>query len=426
MFRRLRSERGSVIVPAIAVMMLLLAAGTTMLATVDTQQRETRRERVRESSFQLAEGILNTQIYQLSKRWPGSGNAVTMEVPYPVQCPSADRPQDCPSQATLQSIFGNVDQGTWGDVTWSTSVRDDSDMTPNNRNFYTDALLSPTVPRVDANGNQRMWVRAEAVVRGRRRVLVALVKAEVLPSQLLPNKTLVAGWFRTTNEGSGQAKDFIDNGETGAVYVRCGADQPLAANAGGTCASWTSDRHGTTIEPERVYSDSDYPNGVKDLAGLEQLRERAESQGNLYPSCPPSLAGDRPGEIVYIVNATGCDFQSNAVFNAANAPGAVVIERGGPLTMRGTMIFYGLIYHANVDDSLLSGQTVMVKLNGNAKIVGGIVVDGYKGGVEIGSSGQGQLIHDPNAAGPLTTFGTAGIVQNSFREITPATPVVAR
>ena len=425
MIRRLRSQQqGFALIPAMAVMTLLLITASAVAMTVETETREGRRERARESNFQLAEGVLNSQIFRMSKRWPG-----TADLQYPLQCPGATVAETrlCPDTAALSGSFNNVDQGSWSTVTWKTEIRDDSGLTPDNRNFWTDALLA-AAPRWDANNNQRMWARAEATVRGRTRVLVALIKAEILPSSLVPNQTLVAGWFRTTNQGSGQAKDFVSNGDNGgSVIVRCGTGGALGANSGDACADWNSDKFGSTISPERVYSDPAYPNGFNDPNALEQLRERALQEGNLYTGCPPTLQGQKPGQVVYIENAgSGCDYQSNGVWNSATQPGAVVIERGGPIVLRGTLDFYGMIYHANVDDASLANGTVLVKLNGNARVIGGIVVDGYKGGVEIGSSGQGQLVYSPNAGAALTTFGTAGIVQNSFREITPPTRVVAR
>ncbi|CAA9473558.1 MAG: hypothetical protein AVDCRST_MAG69-260, partial [uncultured Solirubrobacteraceae bacterium] len=153
-------------------------------------------------------------------------------------------------------------------------------------------------------------------------------------------------------------------------------------------------------------------------------------QGNYFPTgCPASLQGDVAGEIVFIENPgpAGCKYNSNAVFNTPAKPGAIVVARGGTLEMLGTMQFYGLVYHANMQetvDGVVGGKTVLLRLQGNAKLVGGMVVDGIWGGVEIGSSGQGQLVHSPNAGSPLKTFGTAGIVQNSFRELRVANGAV--
>ncbi len=430
MIRFFRSQRGNALVPAMLIMSMLTVSGIAVLATVDTQQRETRRERVRESNFQLAEGLLNTQIFRLSKAWPGSASA---GAGFPRECPTATPSPACPDSATLKKIFANVDQGDWATVNWKTHIRDDDDgANPSNVNFYSDALL-PTGRHYDANGNDRLWVRAEGIVRGRKRVLVALVKAEVIESRLVPNQTVVAGWFRTTNQGSGQAKDFVvQEPGGGSVFVRCGtgAANELPANQNAGCADFKEDQHGSTVSPKRVYSRPSYGNAYEDPeAGVDALRDQAILQGNYVQSgCPTSLQGDVAGEIVFIENSgSGCSFQSNAVFNSPAAPGAVVIARGGPLTLFGTLKFYGLIYHANLQetvDNAVSSAQVLIKLQGNAQVEGGLFIDGFKGGVEIGSSGQGQLKHNPNAGDPLKTFGTAGIVQNSFRELRSPTGAV--
>ncbi len=425
MTRFLRSERGSALVPALVIVGLLLTSGAAMLATIDTQQRESRRERVRESSFQLVEGVLNTQIFRLSKRWPG---ASTSTAPYPVACPAAVATVDCPSTATLKGIFDNVDQGSWSTVRWVTQVRDDDNgATPSNGSFWSDAMLA-TAPGYDRNGNDRLWVRAEATVRGRTRAVVALVKAEVVESRLVPNETVVAGWFQTTNEGV--QKDFVNQSAGGSIIVRCGAggDATLPPNQTADCADFKQTSHGSTVSPPRVYSRPAYGNAYEDPElSIDALREQASMQGNYYASgCPASLAGDVPGEIVFIedAGAAGCTYQNNAIYNSPAKPGAVVIARGGQIELRGTLQIYGLIYHANMQetvDGIGGPPQVLLKLQGNAKVVGGMVIDGYRGGVEVGSSGQGQLIHSPNAGGALKTFGTAGIVQNSFREIRPGT-----
>ena len=62
---------------------------------------------------------------------------------------------------------------------------------------------------------------------------------------------------------------------------------------------------------------------------------------------------------------------------------------------------------------------VLVK---NACIFGSVVIDG-PGGFEIGSNNganycEGNMQYDANVANRLRAFGTAGIVQNSLREIT--------
>ena len=67
----LTRQDGSALVTAMLVMFIFMMLGATTLTLVDQQQKESGRERVRESSFALSEGVLNSQIYLLSRQWPG-------------------------------------------------------------------------------------------------------------------------------------------------------------------------------------------------------------------------------------------------------------------------------------------------------------------------------------------------------------------
>lgn len=389
---RLRGEGGSAIVTALLVTSLFLIAGITVLGTVDVQQGETRRERNRESSFQLAEGVLNTQIYRLSQQWPGQADGA-----FPATCTAGSATPQCPSSQALRAGFKNVDYGTWTDTRWTTQVRDNG---PGAERYYSDAVAAAQ-SAYDANGDNKLWVRAQAVVRGRPRTLVALVKAENLSSRFTPNKTLVAGYFATTNSGN---KVIINNGASGEVWVRC---QNLPSRVG-RCADYDAGKG--QVSPARIYQDPNYPRGMT-VESLDSVRAQAQAQGNYYQGCAPSLQGDKPGEVVFMEDAVNCRYNGNDDYNTRAAPGAVVIAQG-TIQVLGNATFHGIIYHANVTDS----NAILVDLGGNNQIVGGIVIDG-PGGVFAGSSKE-NLVHDPNAGNALKTFGTVGIVQNSFREIT--------
>jgi hypothetical protein len=47
-----------------------------------------------------------------------------------------------------------------------------------------------------------------------------------------------------------------------------------------------------------------------------------------------------------------------------------------------------------------------------------VIVDGA-GGVQAGSSGKRNIKFDGNAFNNINAFGTAGVVQNTWREIAP-------
>jgi Tfp pilus assembly protein PilX len=396
--RRLRDERGSTIVTAMLVLFVLLAFATTLAAFVDSDQADSRRERERESSFNLTEGALNAQIYQLSTRWP---SATANESPYPAACNAGSTHADCPNGGSIQSNFTTVDHDSTT-TQWETQVRDNGGTSPN---FWSDDLLT-SQPSYDANDDNFLWVRASGVVRGRTRILVALVEAENVTLNF-PRATLVSGHFETSNTGN---KVIIDTNGTGNqflpgdIIVRCSLASP-------GCASYDAGKG--QIEPNTVKSNPQQPRAVS-VEALDQLRARAKAEGNYYDGCAPSLAGDEPGELVFMENAAGCQYNGNTVYNTVQKPGYVVIARGTIDKINGNAEFYGIIYHANLDN--LTGN--VITLTGNVSVFGSIVIDG-PGGLSAGSS-KVNLVYDPNVINGFKAFGTAGIVQNTFREISPA------
>jgi type II secretory pathway pseudopilin PulG len=395
MLSRLRaSERGSALVPAMVVMVLLVMFAISTAQLVESDQVSSRQEREREASFQLGEGVLNAQIYQLSSRWPSKTSAW-----YPPSCSGSAAHADCPTAAMVTQSYGQVDYRA--DTTWVTQVRDNGGPSPS---YWSDDLLA-TQPPYDANDDNFVWVRASATVRGRKRALVALVEAEQVTLNF-PRATLVAGHFETSNNGN---KVIIDtNGAAnqfspGDVIVRC----PVAAPG---CADYESGKG--QIAPDTVRSAPEQPRAVSAEA-LDQLRERAKSEGNYFARCAPSLAGDQPGEMVFMEDATGCGYGGNTAYNGAENPGYVVIARGTMGAIGGNATFYGIIYHANLDDV----PGALVTLGGNVSVFGSIVIDG-PGGLSAGSS-KVNLVYDANVFNGFKAFGTAGIVQNTFRELTP-------
>jgi Tfp pilus assembly protein PilX len=402
---RARDETGNALVVALVVMGVLLSLGLALLKQVDSEQAEGGSQRARESSFQVAEGALNAQFYQLSTRWPDS------TAPYPDTCHQGTMSQqDCPSANAMVSTFQNVDQAK--STAWTTHVRDND---PSQPDYWSDSLLNGQ--RYDANGDGFVWVRSAALVNQRRRTVVALIKAEKTP---IPpaggSHALVAGYFTKNNNGN---KVIIDtNGandqfQTGDVVVRCPfADaEPPEDN----CADYEIDKSkGAQVSPERVSSDALQPNLTPEQ--LAAARAAARSAGNYYDinytGCPP-LTGDQPGETVFIENANGCRYNGNSDYNTSVKPGVVVIGRG-KIEILGNASFYGLLYHANLDNT----NQVLIELGGNCSIVGAIAVDG-PGGVIAGSS-KVNIVFDGNVFNNfegLNTYGTASIVPNTFREI---------
>lgn len=403
---RLCSEDGNALVTAILVTFLVLTVGLTTAATVDTQQKESRKQRERESTFQLTEALLNTQIFQMSLRWPGNAGA-----PYPTSCTAASVERDCPRAASVTTGYTGPD---YAQLSWITSVRDNGGSL---LSYYDDAQAD-TQPQWDANDDHMMWVRAEASLvdpanpsRFKRRVVVALVRAESIPLRGLPVATLVVDHFETTNsgnkviiDGNGAKNEFL----TGDIVVRCEAGE--FATTTDKCADYAREQQ---IDPNHITYRPNPPKSTLSPEQLDLLRSRAQQEGNYFATgCAPSLAGDRLGEVVFMesTGATGCSYTANTTYNAPGTPGVVIVG-SGKLLLAGTSAFYGLIYHAN----LAGSEEFLVELGGNTTVFGSIQVAG-KGGVRAGSSKE-NLVFDPRSIENIKTYGTAGIVQNSFREL---------
>lgn len=165
--RRLaRSDEGWVVVTAIVLMSIMVGLGLAVFATADTQSQQSGQERVRESAFNLAEGLLQAESVVLQNNWPSDVPCATNDnscgYPVPDACTKVGptvtgNTNQCPDAARLAGAagaFSNVDQaltgtGTRG-VSWTIQVRDDigvcSRTTPQAQAFY-DSCQIPTYYR---------------------------------------------------------------------------------------------------------------------------------------------------------------------------------------------------------------------------------------------------------------------------------------
>ncbi len=157
---RLADPRGSALVPALMITVMMLGFGMAMLTLVEGNQGDSRRERERESSFELAEGVLNAQIYRLSTRWPiaRSRRRTRRSARRRRRRPTARARSTRTSRArtTRRTCSGRSRSATTA-LAARTSTR-----------------RASSGPRgtaaQDLNDDNFLWVRAEATVAGRKRV----------------------------------------------------------------------------------------------------------------------------------------------------------------------------------------------------------------------------------------------------------------
>ncbi len=287
MFRTLRGERGSAIVVSMLVMLLFMGLTFTTMQLVDSQQGESRRERERESSFALAEGALNSQIFLLSKQWPGNASLA-----YTQACTNATSADPlCPDSSTLQKSFTGADYNAG--LEWTTEVYDNVtdplDPTKTSQ-FYDDPLVRQQL-RYDANEDGVVWVRAQSNVRNRRRTLVALIRAERLDT-LFPRNVVVANRITVHPNGN---QTYIGTAGSYAI-LRCngpgGTQLPVAQ-----CKNWS--------RPQQVGPNGEVriiPTQKPALSPetVERFRETAKANGTYFPGpCAPTLTG----AVIFIENA---------------------------------------------------------------------------------------------------------------------------
>lgn len=410
----LRGEDGSILLVAIVLMSIMLTVALSSFAFVDGQQQRATEQRQRETALNLAEGVLYAQGFALARNWPGNliqGNAM------PTTCRSSSVVvTPCPNPQTLAAAnssspasanFTNADASQA--VTWTTRIRDNGgaladafDVTQMDTTQTTGALSCPGPCRWDANGDLKLWVQAQAVVRGRPRNLVALLKREEF-AEAFPNNTITAGSFQITNSGN---KTVID-GSGSQVTVRC--------TAGTTCAQF--DEAKGQVLPATIVKDPATPRAMS-AEQIARFKAKAQTANppTYYTSCQPGLQG----KIIFIdvPVGTNCTDSSSATYNSAADPGFLIMPRG-TFKLGGTM--YGLIYMGNEQNS----DATVLTLNANSFVIGGVAIDG-PGGLVVGqaSGPKPTITYLANAFTAPVTFGTAGLVQNTWRELMPiADPV---
>jgi Tfp pilus assembly protein PilX len=401
MKHRLHDEQGWALLTAILLMTIMLGTILSVASYLDGQTREGATTRKRETAFNMSEAALNAQIFALSQKWPGAGAPSTPALQYPT-CTQASTGPLCPNASALSNLIASPDATG---ATWQTMIRDNSGSSPN---FYSDALTLGN-PGYDKNLDKQLWVRATSTARGRTRTMVTLVKVEEQQEDL-PHAAVIAGRLNDSNNGNKTIVDMSNStGANGFIGVRCTPVQGEST----TCLAqpWKSNEATfpnalvtANLAPYDGHIQTGYPNTpIVTPAARARLLARAQSDGTYYPTCPASLP--TTASIIWI-DSGNCSFQGNGSTTAE-----MLVVNSGSIEFLGTQDFYGVIYAINSTNS--SGNVVTV--HGNGVVHGGILVEG-DGVADIGSS-KGNLVFDDNAYKAVKSYGNAGMVQNTWREI---------
>jgi Tfp pilus assembly protein PilX len=389
--RRGADETGSALFVAMIAMSLMLMMGLATVALTDQQTRQSGVERVRESSFNLAEGALQQQSYLLGgKGWPKRAIDAL-----PDSCSQASTSTRCPTPSALVTSTGagayqGIDYANG--AVWTTYVRDNTVANPRQ---YTSAVDSQ--PRWDADGNGEIWVRSTATVSGKTRVLVALLKRDPIPI-LMPKAVLVAGSLAVGQNGQ---SPVITSDATTLPVLRC--DPATTA-----CADYiqSGDKKDPQISPDTVTYNPSFP----PLVPADTVEKLVEST-TAFTSCPTE-AQVAATEIVVIdvPESTKCTFTGNTVYYSPSKPGIIIMRRG-TLDMAGTGRLYGMLLHLNEANRV--GTPACIQVTGTFDIQGGVAVEGLCG---FYIQGNARLAFSPNNLN-FSVTGVAGLVQNTWREL---------
>jgi len=371
----------------------------------------------------------------------------------PASCTQSSSDPLCPTSGMLTATsaagvdaatFRNVDARSG--VTWMTKIRDNgapidnafvssqaeaAQSGTNHRSGLSYTCTSPC--RWDANGDKQLWVQARAVVRGRPRDLVALLKLEHL-LEATPETAIVAGGIKSNNHGN----KIMLYGHGSQIVVRCNLSSSncVLAEPG-------------QIQPPPVRVSSP---PLMTPTQLARFKQRAITDGTYFAGCPD---GNLAGAVVWVENCSttqsgnsvisqpcnplpppspgggGTPLPSTCV-NQYNRPG-ILIWHCGKMSMSGGWTFRGMLYAVNNSDGTCpasapaagdgncsgngNGSNMVMAMTGGFGVWGAIAIDGG-GCLYIGSDGI-QVYFDPNVFGAVASYGTVGLVQNTWRELPP-------
>jgi hypothetical protein len=448
---RLGDQHGYVMVTAIVLTTVMVSIGLVAAALIDNGTRRVREDRERETALMVDEGVLYAQSLVMQTAWP-TGPALDangkpqyyldrcdLTTGADFRCPNPQTLAAANSSTPASAAFTNVDVAD--DVTWATKVRDNGGLlaTAYDPTKADDAQLgcARTPCTYDANGDRELWVQSQTYVRGKPRNVVARLRLEEL-AESIPQTAVVAGALSITNNGNHGGTPIID--ATGSqVIVRC------ADPSTNTCANFENGQIiPGTPQPDPLAANMMTP------AQLQRFKQRAIMDRTYFPGCPTDpykLTGDvvwvegcvTPPNLTSKVPTVPCPTAPNGLdkdcVNTEDKPG-LLIWHCGRADMAGGWTFRGVLYIVNnsdgtcapplqnqVGDGTCSSQPATnpaqdaITTNGGFGVWGAITVDG-PACLKLGSNGV-QVSYDQRVFDSVESYGTVGLVQNTWREIAP-------
>lgn len=430
------------VVTAVLVMAIMIPIGLALLAIVDTQARDSGLERTRDRAFNLADSALNSAAFSLGRgAWPaaaGSAPSNTGATGSSMTCGLASYGATLgaatnagSATARLQpNLNASYDDSSYTGATWQINVCD-NDLSGGGPTIWREDLLTSSL-NFDQNADEFVWVRSEARVDGRRRVLAALVRVEETPA-FSSKYGLITGRVNavlTNTAGAVLNGGLVGNlvsgllgsdplvgpdptdATTGVTAVRCGALDGCLAGAIGGLSSSVAPLSTLIGGGKLVQTTSPTATSVATIGQLKQQAINsgtyvATNAGSATTTSPPDCAipaAANADTVVYIdqVGTTGTagtslgpgdqycvlNVAENKTYKALVIGSGRVVLRGDNSTAAGTVnTFRGLLYalnsqRASLGDAALPGREV-VRIDRGARVVGGVAADGKSAQVGI-------------------------------------------
>lgn len=449
---RLGDQHGYVMVTAVILTTIMVSIGLVAAGLIDNGTRRVREDRERESALLVDEGVLYAQSLVMQTAWPSGPNTDSngRAQYYPNRCDlTTGADFRCPNPKTLaaantttpaSAAFNNVDVAK--DVTWATKVRDNgaplaSAYDPRKADQPQAGCFTNAPCTYDANGDREVWVQSQTIVRGKPRNVVARLRLEQL-AENIPQTAVVAGALSITNNGNHGGTPIID--ATGSqVIVRC-----ASPSTDKNCANFEDGQISTGVpQAEPTASNMMTPEQ------LQRFKQTAIIDRKYFPGCP-TPPYDLSGKVVWV---EGCASPPNLTgqiptvscptapagldkdcVNTEDDPG-LLIWHCGMADMAGGWTYRGVLYVVNNSDGTCEAPLTnprgdgtcssqphatdqdAVTTNGGFGVWGAITVDG-PACLKLGSNGV-QVSYDKRVFEPISSYGTVGLVQNTWRELNP-------
>lgn len=415
MRRLFKDESGFALVPVLALMLAMFGLSLGLIAEVEGQQRQSSYERIRESSFNLAEAALGAETAALGRSWPSGSSSPTV-------CSPSSTSSSCPQNSSVAGGYTTSDYtqvcASSSTPAWQTTVRDNV----SGEQYWTTAVSSRGHYDGAVTNDGTVWVRSTAFVRCNKTSIVALVSRSVVAMDF-PSNVITANWFATSNQGKKVIVDTLGS-YAEPPSIRPGpASQPspLIVRCAGMTTAQCLDYEASKgqVQPPTARTDSTISTSILSAAQLQTLEQQASAAGTLWTTgnCPSSGSNlsSVNGAPVVIQGPCNVSIGGNTIVNSSTTPGALIIENG-TLTVSSNAVIYGLVYMVNRQNS--TGSVITV--SGNGTIQGVIAIDGA-GGITAGSS-KTNVVYDPRAATLLKGSSGAAVNKNTFRLLPQNTP----